>query len=239
MDAIPLLLIGAQGVAVVSLLVRGLGGPFLFLILYLAWSMLRGGILMAGSTGLGSADYSRIFFTTLPVSVMLQILIGSEAYRRSTSEVPGASRNLHLGMLSVWLLAAALAQLAQNQYGGEWVIGRAQQAIAMVLGLQSLGVSAWIGYLKPVRRRNDIIHERIVTFHFVGLAVVALLVIRGYAVGVANAGISIACCLAWATLLSQSGERPPKSGGTRHGDDDAARQLGRTSRSVWAFVRER
>lgn len=239
MEIIPVALLIAQAVTVTSLVRKGMAGIYPVLVLYLIWSLLRGGVLLIGSAGPASETYATLFLVTLPVTICLQVFLASEAYRRSMSDVPGASRLVHYGLLSGSLLAASVVQLGQVDYGGAWILARAQQAVATTLGLAALGITAWIGYVRPSRRRNTIIHERIVTAHLVGLAILGFLYHRGVETGVLVAILSIICCTAWTFLLSEAGEKLPPGGGTRDDDRERAKNFGRLGRSVWMAIRER
>lgn len=222
-----MILIVAQGSCFAVIWTRGLGRRYAALLAYLGFSLFRG--LALAPFDRSTDGYADLWLWTLPVVIALQIAAAIEAYRNSLEELPGAQRASHLAILSGCLLAAAAAQWDQQTYTPDWILSRAAQAVAMVLGLAAVGIAGLISVLRPLRRRNAVIHERILTFHFGALALLMLLLNQGQDgwTATANVMVSIICCSAWALLLTPAGEQLPEAPPPAAHDHQAAHELTR------------
>jgi uncharacterized membrane protein len=209
MHAVQWVLLISQAGACVAIIARGLFPRFRVLVAYLACSMLRGFVLAQYPPNDGR--YLDIWLVTNPLVSALQVAVALEAYGRSLTELPGAQRLTHWGIIGISVLAAAMVQIPQKTYTPNGVLSLAHQAVTMVLGLAAVLLAALLSYLRPQRRPNAIWHERILTIHFLASAVTLAMVHVGQLTwpSVAHALISTGCCAAWAILLTKQGEELP------------------------------
>jgi len=229
MNLLAAVLVLAQLTAFIALAVRGLARHYPALMAYLASSMVR-------TLALGLSDpvvYRDLWMWTLPVVLLMQVLVGVEFYRRSFSELPGLRARMHAPILVICLLAATWVMFPSSENVPTHFLWKSQQAVAIVLFLACLGSALLVPFLRPWRRRNVVIHERILAMHFLTVLWLTMYP-KG---GLWNGVISIACCLAWALLLRTEGEvslRPPRHPDIEHHDADDLTDL---SRNLWGVFR--
>lgn len=209
MRALPIILLISQFVAIVTLVTRGLAKSFPALVAYLAASLVRG--LALSQLPLYGAQYRDVWLVSLPLVTALQVAVAVEAYRRSLEELPGAQRLTHQCIVGLSVLAAVLIQIPQKTYTKLGGLSLAHQAVGTVLGVSAILFTILVTYLRPLRRRNAVVHERVLAVHLTTMSVLLALYHAGAGAwtGTANELISIGCCLAWLVLLQPSGEAMP------------------------------
>ena len=232
MRALQILLVILQCCACGAVAWRGLASRFPAFLAYLAGSAVRG-VALAQYVPT-DRHYLDVWLVTLPVVTLLQIATAIEAYRHSLEELPGARRYSHWLIIVASVLAAALVQIPQKTFSAFGVLSLAQQAVATVLAVAAIGLATLVTYLRPLRRPNAVIHERILALHFTALAAMLGLVNTGTLgwTSPANVVMSILCCVAWSLLLTQEGERMPHRppGGPPAAEGDLASLRARLTR---------
>jgi peptidoglycan/LPS O-acetylase OafA/YrhL len=210
MRALAIILIIAQGSACLVLLLRGFGPRLPILIGYLLISLSRG-ILLAQYPRT-TDEYRLVWLQTMPLILALQIGTVIEAYRRSLEELPGARRVTHRFIIVIAFVAAAVVQIPQRTFTAWGVLSLAQQAVATVLGITAIGVAALLSYLKPRRKPNAVLHERVLALHLTALAVMLALNNSGHMdwPSAVNSLVALGCCALWAIGLTPQGEQIPE-----------------------------
>jgi hypothetical protein len=193
-------LLVAQVAAFAAIAARGLGRFYPALMAYLAASMVRG--ISLGSLDPRSSTYLELWMWTLPLVMTLQVLVGAECYRKSFAELPGITGYIHVPIVATCLMAASWASSVNEPLFTQAAQWRVNRAVAITLFVACLGSAALVRILRPWRKRNLVIHERILAVHFLTNAVMTLWPAYGWVNGI----VSIGCCACWALLLDAAGE---------------------------------
>jgi hypothetical protein len=201
------LLLVSQIAVLVAILRRGLVRPFLFFFLYVLTLAARQARLSLLERN--DPEYLQFWAVSLVLLIPLQILAAGEAAYRSLEQFEGTRSSVFAGAIAVAIVVATWIQDLQTRQTQFGLISQTDQAVGTTLFLAGVAFSLGLSWIDPLRRRNAMLHERILLFHLGILSASLFLLHQGHYSQWIN-GISITLSslgfLAWAWLVRNEGE---------------------------------
>jgi len=202
------LLMISQTTVLVAILRRGLVRPFLFFFLYVFFLLARQSRLCFLDPT--DPEYLRFWALTLVLVMPLQILAAGESAYRSLEQFQGLRTGIFAAAAAVALVVATWIQDLQTRQTHYGVFSQADQAVGTTLFLAGIVFSASLSWMNPQRRRNAMLHERLLLFHLGSLSIALFLLHQGYPwVNVVSIPLSALGFFAWAWLVRNEGEVAP------------------------------
>jgi hypothetical protein len=172
------LLLLSQTAVLVAIFRRSLVRPFLFFSLYILTLLIRQARLSMLDPS--TAEYLQFWALTLVILIPLQILAFGEAAYRSLEQFRGLRTGVFIGAMAVAMVVASWIHDLQSRKTHFGVFSQADQAVATTLFLTGLSLSCGLSYINPARRRNALLHERFLLFHFGLIALSLFLLHQGW-----------------------------------------------------------
>ena len=204
------LLLLSQSAVLAAILRRRLIRPFLFFFLYALVLVIRQARLSLLDPT--TPAFLEFWALTLVFVIPLQILAAGESSYRSLEQFRGLRMSVFAGAAAVAVVLAVWMQDLQSRHTRYGMISQADQAVTTTLFLSGLAFTLGLSWIHPQRRRNALLHERLLVLHFGILAVSLFLLHRGQMwVGPVCTVASAAGFFAWALLIRTEGEQLPPS----------------------------